>query len=321
MNSRGLRKFKPEIILSLIFGFLSLVLTGCATYKFSHGKAPYDKGYLASRDGYTIPEYTIDKDNNAPELKVARERFEKRKRIVEDYYKRMGLIENRFKMSVWNPVIMFWKMVGGVFRLPFIAISDYRYNHNHKYRERIAALDAQEDAREEAKIKKLKDELWAYIQSSAEQSEVKITTAPSRQKKPKKEPQVIPEEPKIIQKEEPKTTQEELKTALEPQKLAAKEAPAQASQEPITAVITANPIKGYSPLKVNFSSRKSLSTQGKIISYSWDFGDDDTSNKPNPINTYLSVTYGSRYYTANLTVKDDKDNSATSSITIEVLTR
>jgi len=298
-------------LLVIILG--TLFLCGCANYKFSHGKAPYDKGYLASRDGYTIPEYTIDKDNSAPELKVAQERFKERRRVVEDYYKRMGLIENRCKMAVWNPCIMFFKMTGGIFRLPFIAISDYRYNHNPKYRERITALDAKEDAREEAKIKKLKDALWAYIQSGAAQPKEKIKATP-KQKKPKKEPKVIPEEPKIIQQEEPETV-------VAPQKPVTQEGLAQVSQGPITAIITANPIKGYSPLKVNFSSRKSLSMQGKIVAYSWDFGDGDTSNKPNPINTYLSVTYGSRYYTANLTVKDDKGNTATSSITIEILTR
>ena len=76
---------------------LSLLLSGCATYKFQKGPAPYDKGYVASYDGKIIPEYTIGQANSAPELDLAKERFKRRRAKVEYYYKKMGQIEARLK--------------------------------------------------------------------------------------------------------------------------------------------------------------------------------------------------------------------------------
>lgn len=144
--------------------FLVLFLSGCATYKFQRGKEPYHKGYVLSRDDYAILEYTIGKDNSVPKLELAKERFKRRRKIVEHYYKKMGYIENHFKMVFWNPAIFSLKIAMGVFRLPGIAISDYRSRHNPKYRERIRKIEDEKDAREEARINKLKDELNVYIQ-------------------------------------------------------------------------------------------------------------------------------------------------------------
>jgi hypothetical protein len=76
----------------------------------------------------------------------------------------MGYIENRFKMVSMDPAIMFLKVVAGVFRLPFVAISDYRYGHNPRYREKIRKLEEAQDAREEARIKKFQESLDSYIQ-------------------------------------------------------------------------------------------------------------------------------------------------------------
>lgn len=143
---------------------LAVSLSGCATYKFHHGKEPYDKGYVASRDDKTILEYTIGKDNSVPRLALARERFKKRKNTVEHYYKKMGYIEDKLKMTFWDPPTLFLKFIGGVFRLPSIAISDYKYEHNPQYREKIIKIQQEKDAREEARIQKLKQELNIYIQ-------------------------------------------------------------------------------------------------------------------------------------------------------------
>lgn len=148
----------------LVLVTLVIFLSGCATYKFQRGKVPYDKGYVVSRDGYTILEYTIGPDNSVPKLGLARERFKKRRKIVEHYYKRMGYIENHFKMTLWNPCITFMKGVGGVFRFPFIAVSEYRYERNPKYREKINARERAEDAKEEARIQELKEKVNTYIQ-------------------------------------------------------------------------------------------------------------------------------------------------------------
>lgn len=148
-----------------ILFLLIILLSGCATYKFQLGKKPYDKGYIASRDDYTILEYTIGKDKSVPEnLELAKERFKRRRKIVEHYYKKMGYIENHFKMTFWNPFIYTFKTTKGLFRLPFVAISEYKYERNPRYREKIRKIEAEQDAREEAHLQKLRERLNAYIQ-------------------------------------------------------------------------------------------------------------------------------------------------------------
>ena len=145
---------------------LVLCFSGCATYKFSYGKPPYDKGYMVSRDNRAIAEYTIGKDNSVPaDIGLAKQRFKRRKGIVEYYYKYMGDIQNNFTKFVWGPIAQFMGgAIIGVFKLPFVIISDYRYDNNPKYREKITRLDEEEEAREKARIEKLKDKLNVYIQ-------------------------------------------------------------------------------------------------------------------------------------------------------------
>ena len=151
---------KKIILLVLLVVFLS----GCATYKFQHGREPYNKGYVVSRDDYIIPEYTIGKDNSVPSIELAKERFKKRRQMVEYYYEKMGYIENKLKTTFWEPTVLFLKFIGGVFRLPSIAISDYKYEHNPQYREKIIKMQQEQDALEEARIQNLKKELNSYIQ-------------------------------------------------------------------------------------------------------------------------------------------------------------
>lgn len=149
---------------TIVLIVLAVFLSGCATYKFQRGKEPYNKGYLVSRDAYIIPEYTLGKDNSLPNLELAKARFKKRRKMVEHYYKKMGYIENNFKNAFWNPPILFLKFIGGVFRLPSIAVSDYKYEHNPEYREKIIKMQEEHDALEETRIQNLKQELNAYIQ-------------------------------------------------------------------------------------------------------------------------------------------------------------
>lgn len=149
----------------IIFLFLlTLFLSGCSTYRFQRGKAPYDTGFVALRDNYTILEYTVGKDNSVPRLKLAKERFKRRRDQVEYYYKKMGLIESRLKETFWDPPVLFSKFIGGIFRLPGVAISDYKYEHDPKYREKVRKLEDEQDQREEARINQIKEELKAYIQ-------------------------------------------------------------------------------------------------------------------------------------------------------------
>lgn len=197
------------IVFTVIFS-----LSGCATYKFHHGKPPYDKGYVVSRDDYNILEYTLGRDNTVPKLKLAKERLKRRGNTVEDYYKRMGLIQNHFTMVTWEPFMSFLKIIGGVFRLPFVALSDYRYAHNPKYKEKIKKLEAEQDFRAENRIKTLKEKLNAYIQQDLEQKEpdqgIKDEIAKESLKAPEKEVQIT-KLPEAAVEEKPKLPESEVK--------------------------------------------------------------------------------------------------------------
>lgn len=145
--------------------FTIILLTcGCATYTFHPGKVPYDKGYVVSREGNAILEYTVGKDNTVPGIELAKERFRRRKGMVEDYYKKMGRIDNHFKEEVWDRIRMFVRLIGSVLTMPGRIISEHKYENNPEYREKIQKLEAQAYAREEARINKLKEGLHTYIQ-------------------------------------------------------------------------------------------------------------------------------------------------------------
>jgi len=144
---------------------LSLVLSGCATYKFDLSQPPYSKGFVVTRDYRTIPEYTIGEGNNVAEsLELAEQRFKRRRKTVESYYKQMDIIENNFARFFWTPMAMIGKTVVGVFRLPFMAYSDYRYYRDPEYKARVIEKDNELEALEQARLEKLKNELSAYIQ-------------------------------------------------------------------------------------------------------------------------------------------------------------
>jgi hypothetical protein len=173
------------LVLSVVF------LSGCATYKFQRGQPPNDKGYIASRDDYVIPEYTVGQNNTFPKIKLAKERFARRRNVVEDSYKKMGYIENHFKMAVWDPFEMFWRLVGGVFYMPILALKDYRYEHDPKYKAKIDKIEAEKDRQEAERIQKLKAQLSAYIQRDLEKHEKAL---PTQEKKPAPEPVAPPAE-------------------------------------------------------------------------------------------------------------------------------
>lgn len=377
----------------LIFAFCIFNLMGCATYKFHHGQAPYNKGYVVSRDDYNILEYTLGKDNTVPKLPVAKERLKRRRDRVEDYYKRMGYIENHFRMVFWGPCIYFCKLAGGVFRLPFIAISDYRANRNPKYKEKLRKIEEEKEAREEARIAKLKERLNLYIQKDltseppmpvevAQEAPKPVKEEPAETKEPvkeepikqpvpaaKTEEKVAPAEqpspaqevkpqaqeaaqkpaaetpqPALVEKEaevpaaQPAPVAEEVKAPVtQPAKEGffqrtmkkfrpTKKAPAKEARSPESprqpvAVIIAKPAKGISPLRVKFYGSKSYVPKGRIIAYSWDFGDSDTSTKANPTNTYYSGSFEPQYFNVTLTVQDDLGNAAKATATIEVLNK
>lgn len=84
--------------------------------------------------------------------------------------------------------------------------------------------------------------------------------------------------------------------------------------QPPVAVLTADTLTGTAPLTVNFSSAGSSDPDGTIVSYHWDFGDQTTSNQPNP--SHIFITAGT--YTVILTVTDDGGSSAQDSDVVVV---
>jgi len=341
-----------KILLLLISVF---ILSGCTTYKFQKSTSG-SQGYLACYDGYPIAEYTMGKEKSLPELILAKERFKRRRLTVEYYYKQMRQIESRCKAFLWEPPAMAASFLSGVVRWPFIAMADYKYNHNPKYKAKVDRLDEENEALESSRVASLRKKLDDYIakdlakeslmhgaagsptidlkpepKASPVAQEVSVlpvvqevtpqitTSLVNPQKTP--EPSVVPEtkeEPVVKLPAEPVVA---VQPALEVKPVVAEAPTAKNILEPPVAVIVAQPVKGYSPLKVNFSGQKSHSKSGKIISYLWDFGDGDVSAQKNPNNTFWSTTFGSRSFTVTLTVRDQAGSVSSTTSVIEVITR
>lgn len=300
----------------LILLFFTFILSGCATYKFQKSDASGSQGYLVSYDGKPILEYTVGKEKSLPDLALARERFKRRRSTVEYYYKNTEVIESRFKEFLLDPPAMILDFLGGVLRWPFIAVADYKYNHDPKYKERVDKLDEQADAAGKARINSLQEKLAAYIvadlsKESAQQPSQSAPALPVAQEittKAEVLPVAQPTAPQVVVPAPTAPTAPPGEIKPREQTTLIKPAP----ESPV-AVIIARPKQGYSPLTVKFSGQKSHSKSGNIVSYLWDFGDGDTSTKKNPENTYWSTTFGSRNFTVALTVKDAA--GATSSTT------
>ena len=293
----------------LVLLFLTFILSGCATYRFQKSGTSGNQGYLVSYDGKPILEYTLGKDKSLPDLTLAKERFKRRRPAVEYYYKKMGQMETRFREYLWEPPAMLVDLVGGIFRWPFMAVADYRYNRNSKYRERVDKLDEQRDVLEKARINSFREKLDAYINEDLTKESLP-------------QAHLVAVGPKLLPKLETPPVQKTVPQSAAPLVVTKEEAVAVESQLPApVAVIIANPMKGNSPLKVNFSGQKSYSQSGKIVSYDWDFGDGDTSAKKNTENTYWSTTYGSRKFTVSLIVRDEKGITANTTAIIEVITK
>ncbi len=128
-----------RFLISLLL--LVFVASGCASYKYGSGIKPYGKGYVVLRNNTVIPEYTLGGDNKAPlDLDLEKERFKSRRSKVEYYYKKLNIIYSIYSSFITYPAAIVG-MVGGVFKLPFIFVSDYRYEHNPEYRKKIDAKE------------------------------------------------------------------------------------------------------------------------------------------------------------------------------------
>lgn len=315
---------------------LLLLLSGCATYTLQKGQPPYDKGFVYSRDGKVLPEYTLGDGKSLPEEEsLARQRFKRRRSIVEHYYKKMDVIENRFKQSVVDPPVMMLGFITGVFRLPFIAVSDRKYERDPAYRQKVQERQLLREAAEEARLKSWQAKLEAYVQEDLKKEEQIKAQAmekpPVRLRKAKSKP--APPAAAASAQQQAEAVSRELAT-IESQEeaLAGGAVVGQPSAEAVAkkpfagrlpqAVIVARPKSGPSPLVVHFSAARSRAFgNAKIVSYEWDFGDGDTSAKKSPVNTYLNMGYETVPFTVSLTVKDSQGNTAVASTVIEVTPR
>ena len=85
------------------------------------------------------------------------------------------------------------------------------------------------------------------------------------------------------------------------------------NQAPIAAA-SVTPSSGPAPLTANFSSAGSSDPEGDPLSYSWNFGDGQSSTAANPVHSYANA--GS--YTARLTVSDGTNSTLSTPLTITV---
>lgn len=74
------------------------------------------------------------------------------------------------------------------------------------------------------------------------------------------------------------------------------------------------PYNGETGSSVNFSSAGSSDSDGTIVSYSWSFGDGNSSTLANPSHTYASAGT----YTISLTVTDDQGATTSASTTADI---
>lgn len=85
---------------------------------------------------------------------------------------------------------------------------------------------------------------------------------------------------------------------------------------PPVARFTCDPSSGISSLMVSFSAWDSYDSDGRIVSYEWDFGDGDTDTGLWTIHTYTVSAH--TQFTVTLTVTDDNGASSSTTRTVAV---
>lgn len=79
-------------------------------------------------------------------------------------------------------------------------------------------------------------------------------------------------------------------------------------------IASAAPLQGAAPLEVHFTGSESFDPLGGTLQFEWDFGDGSVSTEANPVHTYTARGL----YTATLTVWNNLNNSASTSVEINV---
>ncbi len=108
---------------------ISIILSGCApAYRFVNTEK-IKSGYTVQKGNIYLPYFTIDRSKQYPkELKLAKKRFKRRRRVVEKYYKEINpeLFENYF--------ISFAKTIPFYLFYPF-AVIIMRFRGEPRYKE------------------------------------------------------------------------------------------------------------------------------------------------------------------------------------------
>ncbi len=236
---------------SLVLLLAVITLSGCTTYKFQKGLKPYDKGYVVSRRGFVIAEYTIGENSTVPaDLELAQERFSRRKKSVEYYYEKLGDIDSNFKSYFLKPLSTAGGLVASPVRLPMAAYQDYKYEHNPAYKEKMDKIDDQADQKQRERVKIVRDYLSKYIQDDLAFERELLAV------KGKTEARELAQKPSK-QEELPMEAATEVKpaqTAVEekPAEVAVEEKPAEAvvEEKPAEAVIEEKPVETAQPTEV-----------------------------------------------------------------------
>lgn len=85
-----------------------------------------------------------------------------------------------------------------------------------------------------------------------------------------------------------------------------------------TAVIGSDEVYGASPLEIHFTGMASTDPDNDPLTYSWDFGDNSSSEEIEPIHTFTSSTGKPQPFLVSLTVTDTAGNSHTDYLTISL---
>lgn len=154
-----------------LFLIMALFFAGCATSgkAFTYVKSKqYGNGYVINRKGVIIPEYTVGRDNQAPEdLELAQARFRKRKGAVDSFYKKMGVIvDSNLEMGK-----MMGSLVTAPLRAPFKIVDYNRYENDPDYRAEVDREEELADQKEEERIAAVRKELAAWLEEQIEREE------------------------------------------------------------------------------------------------------------------------------------------------------
>ncbi len=83
------------------------------------------------------------------------------------------------------------------------------------------------------------------------------------------------------------------------------------SEDRPTAILITDGIGGRAPVTIQFDGSRSITPEGSIVSYQWDFGDGSVATGP-----MVSHTYGTGIFEASLTVSNSQGLTSTQTVTI-----